>query len=41
MPLEDVKAAIRYIKAHAARYNIEENKIAVAGESAGGYLAAK
>lgn len=40
MPLEDVKAAIRYIKAHADRYNIDENKIGVAGESAGGYLAA-
>jgi len=35
MPLEDVKAAIRYIKAHADRYNIDENKIGVAGESAG------
>lgn len=40
MPLEDVKAAIRYLKAHAERYSLDENKFGVAGESAGGYLAA-
>ena len=40
MPLEDVKAAIRYLKAHAERYCLDENKFGVAGESAGGYLAA-
>ncbi len=36
--LQDVKAAIRYLRAHAARYNIDANHIGVMGESAGGYL---
>lgn len=40
MPLEDVKAAIRYLKAHADRYCIDNTKFGIAGESAGGYLAA-
>jgi acetyl esterase/lipase len=39
-PLADVKAAIRYLKANAAKYNINADKIGVIGESAGGYLAA-
>lgn len=34
----DVKAAIRYLRAHAARYHIDEAHIGVMGESAGGYL---
>ena len=38
--LEDVKAAIRYLRAHADRYNIDPNRIGVMGESAGGHLAA-
>ena len=38
--VKDVKAAIRYLKAHADRYNIEGARIGVMGESAGGYLAA-
>ncbi|MBP2656443.1 MAG: lipase [Firmicutes bacterium] len=39
-PLEDVKAAIRYLKANADKFNINANKIGVLGESAGGYLSA-
>ena len=36
--IEDVKAAIRYLRAHAEQYNIDPNRIAIMGESAGGYL---
>lgn len=36
----DVKAAIRYLRAHAKRYHINPEKIGVSGESAGGYLSA-
>lgn len=36
----DVKAAIRWIKAHAQEYNLNPNKIALLGGSAGGHLAA-
>lgn len=38
--VEDVKAAIRYLRAHAAEYGIDARTVAVWGESAGGYLAA-
>ncbi len=38
-PLEDVKSAIRYLKAHAAEYAIDPDRIFVIGESAGGTLA--
>lgn len=38
--IQDVKAAVRYLKAHAARYNIDEDRFGVMGESAGGYLSA-
>lgn len=38
--LHDVKAAVRYLKAHAARYNIDPESFGVMGESAGGYMAA-
>ena len=38
--IEDVKAAIRYLKAHAERYCIDADKFGVMGESAGGHLAA-
>ena len=34
----DVKAAVRYIRAHADEFNIDKNKIAIMGASAGGYL---
>ena len=36
----DIKAAIRWVRKSAARYNINEDKIVVAGHSAGGELAA-
>lgn len=39
MQLVDVKAAIRYLKAHAERYRINLDAFGVMGESAGGYLA--
>ncbi len=39
-PLEDVKAAIRYLRAHADKLGVDSKRIAVMGESAGGYLAA-
>jgi len=35
----DVKAAIRFLRAHAAEYGIDPREAAVYGESAGGYLA--
>ena len=38
--IEDCKAAIRWLKAHAADYGYSASKIAVAGESAGGHLVA-
>lgn len=38
--IQDVKAAIRYIRAHAAQYNIDPEKLAAWGSSAGGNLAA-
>lgn len=38
-PLEDVKAAIRYIRAHNREFGIDKERIAVMGESAGGNLA--
>ncbi len=37
--LEDVKASIRYLRAHAAQYCIDPEHIFVMGESAGGALA--
>ena len=38
--VEDVKSAIRFIKAHASRLSIDVNRVAVVGDSAGGYLTA-
>lgn len=38
--LTDVKAAIRYLRAHSKRYNIDTERFGVMGESAGGYLTA-
>src|SRR4249919_4112432 len=35
---EDVDAAIRWVKANAATYHVDPDKIVLAGESAGGYL---
>jgi len=39
-PLEDVKAAIRFLRANSEKLNIDANNIAVMGDSAGGYLSA-
>lgn len=39
-PLEDVKSAIRYLRAQAGKFGIDPRHIAVFGASAGGYLAA-
>ena len=36
----DVRSAIRYLRAHASQYHINASKVAVWGQSAGGYLAA-
>lgn len=36
----DIKAAIRWVRANAAKYNFDTGKIAIAGFSAGGELAA-
>ncbi len=38
--IADIKSAIRYLRAHADRYGINISKVAVWGQSAGGYLAA-
>ncbi|WP_395745570.1 alpha/beta hydrolase fold domain-containing protein [Prosthecobacter sp.] len=36
--VEDVNSAIKWVKAHAAEYKVDVNRIALIGESAGGYL---
>lgn len=36
--IEDCKAAIRFLRAHAEEYGYNADRIAVFGESAGGYL---
>ena len=38
--VKDVKAAVRYLRAHAKDYGIDASHIALWGESAGGYLSA-
>jgi len=38
--VSDVKAAVRYLRAHAADYEIDPGSVAVWGDSAGGYLVA-
>jgi acetyl esterase/lipase len=38
--VQDVKAAIRYLRAHAARFNIDPAKVGIWGDSSGGHLAA-
>ncbi len=38
--IEDVKSAIRWLRANAKRFGIDPDRIAIWGESAGGYLAA-
>ncbi|ACS86940.1 alpha/beta hydrolase [Musicola paradisiaca] len=39
-PLEDVKSAIRFLRANAGKFGIDASHIAVFGASAGGYLSA-
>lgn len=39
-PLEDVKSAVRFLRANADRFHIDAKHIGVFGGSAGGYLAA-
>lgn len=37
--LDDVKAAIRYLKSHASEYNINPDKVGLWGDSSGAHLA--
>lgn len=39
-PEKEIKAAIRYLRAHADDYYIDTDKIVIGGESAGAYIAA-
>lgn len=39
-PLHDIKAAVRWTRDHAEEYGLDGHRIAVFGESAGGYFAA-
>ena len=38
--IHDIKAAVRYLRAHAADYNFPTSRFVIAGSSAGGHLAA-
>jgi acetyl esterase/lipase len=38
--IEDVKCAVRYLRANAAKYNLDPNRIGAWGSSAGGHLVA-
>ncbi len=38
--IEDVKCAVRYLRAHAAEYNLDPNRIGALGASAGAHLVA-
>ncbi len=38
--IEDVKCAVRYLRAHASTYNLDPNRIGAWGSSAGGHLVA-
>ena len=38
--VQDVKTAIRFLRAHAGQYHVDPDRIAVMGDSAGGYLSA-
>jgi acetyl esterase/lipase len=38
--IEDCKSAVRYLRANAQKYNLDPNRFAVWGASAGGHLAA-
>jgi acetyl esterase len=37
-PVDDLNSAIRWLKANAAAYHVDVSRIAIIGESAGGYL---
>jgi acetyl esterase/lipase len=37
--IHDAKTAVRFVRTHAAEFNIDPDRIAAAGESAGGHLA--
>lgn len=37
--IQDVRCAVRFLRAHHAQYGIDPDRIALMGESAGGYLA--
>jgi acetyl esterase len=39
--LEDLRAAIRYVRSHAARFHVDPNRIAILGESASGQMVAQ
>ncbi len=38
--IEDVKCAVRYLRAHAGQYNLDPQRIGLVGHSAGAHLAA-
>ncbi len=38
-PIQDAQRAIRHIRFHASKFNIDKNKVGVIGSSAGGHLA--
>lgn len=38
-PIEDVKCAVRHLRANAEKYNLDPNRIGVLGGSSGGHLA--
>ncbi len=38
-PVEDVKAAVRWLRAHAAEFSIDPTRVGTVGSSAGGYFA--
>jgi pectinesterase len=39
-PVEDIETAIRWVKQHAKEFNIDAERLALVGESAGGHLVA-
>ncbi len=39
-PVEDVEAALRWVRAHARRFRVDPQRVALVGESAGGQLVA-